>query len=534
VFVPAHDAVVSKRHGTVIVEYEDKLGPDALGVREFGLHEHTVHQEVLTLANRHLFLTPQVDESSPEWAAFNAALLSLSDEFKLSGKVSPCSSTDVIRPKKGRARKRARVGFHHYYTKGVGKREAVLTEMQKLEMYEVDKISGKEDRGIQFRHVGMNAAYSRYIVPIEHRLVTLYGGNSVLPFMAKGLTLEERGLAICQMADRFNKPAFILMDHSRFDAHLGVELLKAVHRFYARVVGRGRKELMRLLKFQLAGRGYSAGGVHYRHRGGRCSGDQDTGCGNSVDNYANIRSWLDLSGVSGEILLDGDDSVVIIEESDLEKLVDCKNHMLKLGMETEYEVVGDISQVEFCQAKVGLTQHSVSLIPNPLKFLGKSRVLAQNCGIDQGVQILRSTIEGVLATLPDLPMYRPFWRWYVDNPGKVRLTPEQVAKNERYGVKSAEFRDWIEPSEETRLSFAKSWGISPSDQVLFEKSILKTAGELRRKEPRVRDRELVVDDVLDWLDTEGIMGSDSIKPTRWSEQSEAYRSKWVALLTSSS
>jgi hypothetical protein len=349
--------------------------------------------------------------------------------------------------------------------------------------------------------------------------------------MAKGLTPEQRACALLLMADRFDKPAYILMDHSRFDAHVGVALLKAIHRFYGRVVGRGRSELMGLCKFQLSGRGYTAGGIGYRHKGGRCSGDQDTGCGNSIDNFANIRSWLDMSGVDGEILLDGDDSVVVVEQADLSRLRDCKQHMLKLGMETEFEVVNDISKVEFCQAKVGLGRNGPTLIPNPLKYLSKTNVIAENIGVEMGRQTLRSTITGMLAVNASLPMMKPYSDWLRRNPGACRMKNDALYKIQSYGGEREKVFEWVEPSIEERLSFFKSWGVDPSTQIAFENEVTVLNQPWSGKEPKVRQPKADDDDdAEEWVDFD-------VEPLRehhipgWWSCDEQFRAKWFGLIS---
>jgi len=94
-----NDKVVTKRVGCKMIALGPPLVTRALGIREYGLHAHTVDQELRTLHNRHLFETPEPDMWCPEWHGFKKQLRRLADEI---GYVPIATNTQVLEGKFGR------------------------------------------------------------------------------------------------------------------------------------------------------------------------------------------------------------------------------------------------------------------------------------------------------------------------------------------------------------------------------------------------------------------------------------------------
>jgi len=520
-----NDRVVTRRIGCRMIALGPSLATRALGIREYGLHAHTVDQELRTLHNRHLFETPEPDMWCPEWHGFKKQLRLLADEI---GYVPIATNMQVLEGKFGRIRKRMREGLNQYYREGVERKQSRLTEMQKLEFYEVDKLAGKEDRGIQYRTVVYNAALSRHLRNIEHRLMSCVGRNkSGLPFMAKGRSLDERAVLLLRMADGYTNPVFVNLDHARFDAHMHYKLIVAEHSVYKRCRN-WHPELVKLLNWQLTATGISKGGVKYMTRGKRGSGDVNTGLGNSEVNAGFIFSWLEASGVRGDVLLDGDDAVIIVEKSDYDKLLPIEEYMLKLGMETVVERVDDISEVEFCQARVVLGKFGPYFCGNPLKFLETMTMTAETRGAESAFQVFRSSVVGLATQNPSCPMLKPFLKWCEANPG-FAVMPQSM----RYRMRTYKMGPvavvplWEEPTMEQRLSFGKAWGISPAEQIAFEDSATVDAILRRVRESKVRVKPesategLLFDD--GWVDQGYVEDSLDLL---WGNQTVEFREYW--------
>jgi len=498
-------------------------------VREYGMHVHTVGEELKTLHNRHLFATPKPDKRSVAWALFEQRLRALRVEL---GRPGIASVRECLGRKGGRSRRRMKDGLRLFFEGSLTKSHAKVKEMQKLEFYEVDKIAGKEDRGIQYRGVPYNAALTRYLTRVEHGLQTCLGGNTEVSFLAKGLDLNQRGMALCRMADRFVDPVFVLMDHSRFDAHVNLDLLRAEHSVYKWCCGYD-PFLVRLLAMQESNVGSTAGGIRYRVRGKRMSGDVNTACGNSIINFGCIGSWLDASGVDAEVLLDGDDSVIIMERSSYLRTVDCKAHMLKLGMVTELEVVDKIFDVEFCQSKVGLGSRGPWLCPNPRKWLATMPMMPEWRDATTAYGVFRSSVSCMLSQNPRMPMLRPFWRWCKANPGQQRVDERtRYRVVEGYGFDPTEpVGEWAAPTAEERLSFYLNWGIDPPTQVAYETEQVMQATLGRKREARLRATEDVEGLDGEWADwVEG--GSErDLSLLTWELADADFRRRWTEKLT---
>jgi hypothetical protein len=347
------------------------------------------------------------------------------------------------------------------------------------------------------------------------------------------LDLNQRAMALCRMADRFDKPVFVLMDHSRFDAHVNLQLLRAEHSVY-KWCCMYDPFLVKLLRMQEFNRGETAGGIKYTVKGKRMSGEVTTACGNSIINYGCISSWLELSGVHGEIFLDGDDSVVVVESSDLANLVDCKAHMVKLGMVTEFEIVGHIADVEFCQSKVGLGRRGPYLCPNPRKWLETTTLMAETRTASTAYAVFRSTVGCLLAQNPASPMLKPFWSWCKANPGVLRVADSwRYRAVEGYGfdVNSQVIADWVEPTLDERVSYWLNWGVDPPTQVAYESEQAFVGLLDWEREARPKVREEVDDQPLDWDDWVGEVEDRDLSLLTWELAGTDFQRRWTAKLT---
>lgn len=430
---------------------------------EYGLHEHTVDQELRTLCNRHLFLTPEPDLESKAWTLFKRAMRDLS---KLIGYVPKVGAAEVLKTRPAMKRRRFGKGMERYCREGVKKQDSYLTEMQKLEFYAEDKLAGKEDRGIQFRSPTYNAALARHLHLIEKKLYASALNYDGTPMIAKGRSPLERGMILAAMAENYSRPLFILMDHSRFDAHVDIELLKEEHRFYNRARGYD-EELEQLLKHQLKGYGFTSSGIVYRIKGKRASGDLNTALGNSLLNLAMIKSWLAANNIKKyHILLDGDDSVVVLEDEYRHLIDTIPGHMLNLGMKTEVQTTNELEHAEFCQGRVCWGTYGPVMVRNPHKVLDvltkSPKILTER----QACGVLAASALGELMMAPGVPVIAPAAaRLFAHAGGKPLFTsPDSYYKFQLYEAK--EIRPKVDPK--MRESFEFAWGITVPEQMAIE------------------------------------------------------------------
>lgn len=519
------NAVVKRRKGTRMAVLEPALPGLMLGFKEWGMHEHTVEQEYRTLANRHLFKTPEVNVASSGWGGLKKALRKLSKEI---GYVSVASCKQIMRGRGGRAGRRMRNGLHRFYAEGVQKKHSFIKEMQKLELYELATIKVKEDRAIQFRDPRMNAALARHLSPVEHAVVNAIGDNpSGVPFMAKGRDLFDRANMLLRMAYGYRRPIFVLADHSRFDAHVSVAHLEEEHRFYLRARGYS-KELKEILSWQLRNFGRTEGGILYKTVGKRMSGDLNTGLGNSVINYGLLRSWVNSGRVKADILLDGDDSIIVMEEDDYTLLPEMAAYMKELGFVTEYDTTTDVQQAEFCQSRIVYGRKGPYFCRDPKKWCQTHLISPETRGPDTSLAVLRASIAFTLTFNPAHPMLAPYVRWLKRHPG-LEWVPEYWRY--RMGDTAMEIArdvEYLEPTVAERRSFANAWGISPGLQEAFEREVNVLTLVPQTKEAKQRQR-LPLPNPDEWEPEEGCLALND-HDLKWGSEDEGYRAYWIGQL----
>jgi len=383
---------------------------------------------------------------------------------KVVGRVPLAQVTEVIGTRSPLKRKRFAGGVERYCRMGVRKQDGYLQEMQKLEFYDEEKLAIKEDRGIQFRNTTYNAALARYLHYCEKRFYQRMRNFDGTPMVAKGRSPIERGLILAGMTKSFHRPKFILMDHSRFDAHVNEHLLREEHKGYLREHGYPT-ELQFLLKQQLGTIGFSHGGIMYRTRAKRSSGDINTGGGNSRINLAAILSWVQsVSCTKFCVFLDGDDSVLITEEDVSTDTI--AGHMLALGLVTEIEVVYNLEEAEFCQSKVVWGQLGPVMVRNPKKVLD---VLAKSPRVvtrEQARGILAASALGELMQAPGVPVLSVAASCLITIAGGKPhfATPDQ---HERFLVYQTD-RVVTEVDDSMRVGFERAWGITVYEQLATE------------------------------------------------------------------
>lgn len=465
------DMVVTNREGRVFAETGYGLS--------FGLHIHTVEQELKTMCNRHLQATPEPDLLSSEWKLFRSTYRR---NTRARGKVSPCHLLGLLEGKMGRRKRRFYEGIRLYKERGVSRRDAVLTSMQKLEFYEECKIPIKEDRGIQFRSVVYNVALGRYIRPMEQRMAGYHHGIVQHHPVVKGLTPKQMAERLFYYASQFDNPSFVLVDHSRFDAHVNEHLVKVAHE-NKRWQARYDPEFCRVLKSGVRTKGYTKGGITYICNAKRKSGDPETSEENTDINENAIEAAMEFLGVVKYVVqLLGDDAYIIIERGDVPKMQGLGAFMLKLGLVTEYSVTNDIWKVEFCQMRPCLLPDGPTFVRNPFKVAGVLLRTPQNHSPVDLQGVIRSSCMSELAVGPGTPVSTPLAKRILKYLGKGRVfkTAKQLYKEQTYGYTAEDVivEEVPEPDELARITMWRSWGIEPGHQVMLENQDLPFIAEL--------------------------------------------------------
>lgn len=192
--------------------------------------------------------------------------------------VSPCSEDTVIAHSAGAKRKlllSAKSSLEVYPIQPEDGAVKMFLKADKAHVFTDGNPDFGAPRCIQYRNKRYCLRLATYLHPVERELYKKLDISGT-PIFAKGRNLVQRGQDLWAKFQHFRNPTIICMDHSKFDAHFGVELLRLEHKFYKSMFPKcDREELSRLLEMQINNKGSTKHGTKYRTRGTRCSGDQD-------------------------------------------------------------------------------------------------------------------------------------------------------------------------------------------------------------------------------------------------------------------
>lgn len=321
----------------------------------------------------------------------------------------------------------------------------------------------KAPRCIQFRNKRYGLLLAKYLQPIEKEVYS-WVDESNTPVFAKGRNLSQRASDIIAKWELMSNPIAILADHSKFDAHVSLPLLKLEHDFYLRYFNNDWF-LKKLLKSQLVNTGFTNNGTKFVTTGTRMSGDQNTGLGNSVINYAMLQSWLDTSRVKGYLYIDGDDSVIIVDQSDLHKL-DMK-YFEQWGMNTKFDYASIPEHIEFCQTRPVFDGVNWHCVRNPRRTLARMPWLTRRNNLMCLNRYMKSLGMCEVALSLGIPVTQALGEKLMQSgSGKYLQTELHYQAKQEYikpwNVKPVPIRDI------TRESYYLAWDITPDEQRSLE------------------------------------------------------------------
>lgn len=303
-------------------------------------HNNCIHNELVALVKRH-GIHVDIGFNKKLWHE-NSAL------HIVQTKLQPHTYGQIIDRYDGAKKKRYINALAYLRENGLKKKHFQISMFVKADKAPYSKIVTGKPRAIQFRSEEYNLALSRYIAAFEeyyyaNETAGVVSGTRVI---AKGLNPCDRASLFLSKIAAFNKPQFIMGDHSTFDAYVNVDHLKTTHKRYLGYLPSNR--LRFLLSKQLYNTGRTYHGIKYKIAATRMSGDPDTGCGNTVINIDAILLTLRLQNiVKYDFMLDGDDFVLILEREQ-----EYRNLFHIAGFKTKLEVTECPHRVEFCQARM--------------------------------------------------------------------------------------------------------------------------------------------------------------------------------------
>uniref|UniRef100_A0A0K8T195 RdRp catalytic domain-containing protein n=2 Tax=Lygus hesperus TaxID=30085 RepID=A0A0K8T195_LYGHE len=371
--------------------------------------------------------------------------------------ISPVCVWKIINSYSGGKRKMYMRAFDKIQSQGWDPKWSRIRMFVKPDRIPLNEVATKDPRGIQARDPAFNLAYSCFLKPIEHHIYQQEGtGPTKITNFAKGKNNVERAKHLQTKWRAFNNPVALNIDYKRFDSTIAACHLRGTHKIYKRF--NNSKHFTKLMNQTIRNTGYTRGGIKYTIKGTRMSGDFDTGLGNSLVNDATLLTVF--GHIKHEIYLDGDDSVVIIEQQDLAS-VDF-DLFQRLGFEAKIQYAYHPHEIEFCQARlidseipylarnpfrtaahlnVSVKTYSKNLWPSYNEARFYCEMLLSN-GLPVIPHLCRNNLKGVKK------YYDEDTKWVMEN----LVADDKI----------------IQPTLQVRELYHLAFGINPEEQILLE------------------------------------------------------------------
>jgi hypothetical protein len=469
--------------------------PPVSGLHTCYVHNNCVGNEEASLCNRHLQELPEPTREGIRGMRRHA--LRAMAVFE---PVAPISPEEFWKDYSGPKRSRYVNAWESLKTQPLRRSDAYLSSFIKAEKTNPFAKCNPDPRLIQARSPRYNIEVGRWLRPMFKQFKKLKDpvGTRII---VKGLNMVDRAALAVEKWSRFDCPVWIKMDASRFDAHLALPKLLILHSVYNHCAR--DREFARRLAWQRKNRGRTAGGIRYTSIGRRCSGDFDTGDGNSLDMTFEVKDVMEYLGIhkwAGSI--DGDDVGIIIERKHLGYFrKNISQAFLRLGTEMKVEGIAfELSEVSQCQSSL--------LELEPCKWLfvrDWKKVLSQDTsGMKHWGQpsVVRSMLKtvgiGSLAMFVGLPILQEYALALLRLGGNSKVRSDLILLDDLAHRFQVECRDAfnqfamgnVRPkfvSTFARLSFARTFGVTTEQQLHIECSLRRW--QLSSELPKLFDSE---------------------------------------------
>jgi hypothetical protein len=293
--------------------------------------------------------------------------------------------------------------------------------------------------------------------------------------IAKGRNANAVAKGFRAKWDKFKHPVAVSTDAARFDQHTSVGALKFEHKHYTLFYRSLDKERLReLLSWQLNNRFYAYmddGRFKFKTRGRRCSGDMNTGIGNSIIMASLLDQYCKLLHIESEIAVNGDDATVIMENTDVDRFIGGLSAFFNLAGYTIKQTPSTkhFEEIDFCQTRPvydgsrwvmvrgleALAKDCLCTLPHLTPLLYRRWLAAVGkCGksLAGGIPIYNSFYKAMIRAADGAePLEHP----------SLESGFEMLARGMR--------REFQEPTPAARASFYLAFGISPQDQMQMER-----------------------------------------------------------------
>lgn len=349
-------------------------------------------------------------------------------------------------------------------------------------------------RLIQPRSARFNVEIGTMLKPMEkpifHGIARVFKGTTV----CKGLNALQRGALLREKWLKFDSPVAIMLDAKRFDQHISLQMLEWEHSVLEQICSTP-SNLRRLNRMRRRDRCFFRahdGEFWFKKHGGRRSGDMDTALANCMTMCAMTWSFMQSLGIGKyEYANDGDDGVLFVEGSAASSVLEAFGPwFLELGFTMKLEgVTREFERIEFCQARPVLGSRGWTMVRNPQVCLHKDSLSVKNLFTASDVSEARNLLGWCgMSLAADMPIFCEYY--------KRMISSERVDAEFTTGMQYLSYGMDVPvggPSDETRISFFKAFGIAPEAQYAVENSIRTTRVNIGAPVPT----DVIIGDFID-------------------------------------
>lgn len=417
----------------------------------------------------------KIDVNTDHFKTFTNLSASFSNTFKNNNvNISKWSHTELmkntrteLKSRYQRAKEALNKGYHASLHIMAGVKAFI-----KFEKMGQDKIEeGKPARLIQHRSYEYLYLLKSLLGPAADALkkseTKISKTQCIKDIFGVGLPNETLAGRIVETYSKHNDCVVLCLDHSKWDGHYSLEIMKVLHEFWLSIVDAKNKSLLKkLLSLQEINRGKSQCGLKFKTFATRMSGEYTTSVENTLANYFILKSVFPDSS----IIACGDDSLVFLDrkifnELDLSTLSQKFSHF---GQDTKLDrIAHEIEQIDFCQCSPVLVDGKYRMVRKVDRLIGR----IQYTNYDLNETKLSKYIAGLglceLANHPGVPIIQELCLTLLNKSGYK--SPLRLAID-REGMVSESTAAYKTITMETRASFERAFGITPFEQIMIEKS----------------------------------------------------------------
>lgn len=334
-------------------------------------------------------------------------------------------------------------------------------------------------RLINPRSPRFNTKLGAYTIACEHTIYSNIGQLFGKPCIAKGMNMDARATTLREMWDDMSDPVCVGMDASRFDQHTGALPLRFEHEVL-KTHFPGDHTLGWLLNAQLRNVMYGRtldGEIRAELLDMRMSGDMNTALGNCVITSALLWMRIRELGIHAYALVDGDDSVLIMERRDYARYFDgASEWFLNYGYNMVIEnPVDHFEQICFCQTQPIMVGDGWRMVRDPRKALNNDYAGHQKCANPEYVKNLFHAIGSAgLSLCSGVPVMQEFYLMGLrlgHFTAKRKTMIEMQLQGWHHLAKLHGTKKASPVTDASRMSFWIAFGIPPHDQVSLEEHL---------------------------------------------------------------